>query len=390
METGFHPLLFIAFVLMIWQGYRMRAMHRHYWGIGLFSSGKLSIKRLVSGIVAGAVLSASMIWNHWDAGMTPALGWWIGGVTLLLGWVRVRMMGISYAVGIVSLLTLIGRTWDAAVIDAAGGFPAFLLQELDVAPLLLSAGVVTAIGGLFIVWMGDQSYCPVLLPRRGKSVGAFALQSLWVVPILLPLGDSWLIYPVMLAHADQAISRDKKQRARMTGLWFIGLGVTLAVIGWAGLHVNAWEWAGAVWALLGPKFLTRLSYNQENKGTPKFHMDQRGMRVLAIQEKSPAADMGIRPGDVITHANGQAIHNMTDLYAAMQQSPAFCKLEVLDENDEKRFVQRSRYAGEPHQLGILPVSETSHPGRCPDRFGLWTWLTHQTSYRRNGMDMPIT
>lgn len=386
MVSVLHPLLFVAFALVIWQGYRLRALHRHYWGAGLFSPGKLSIRRLVSGMVAGAILSAVIFLIHWDIGYTPALGWWIGGLTLFFGLVRVRMMGISYAVGIISLLALISGLLGATMIGAAGDSLIFSLQELDIAPLLLSTGVITAMGGLLTVWMGDRSHCPVLLPRRGKSVGAVVLQSLWVVPILLPFDGSWLIYPVILTHSDQAISRGKKQRARVTGLWLAGFGTTLAVIGWAGLYLKTWQWAGAVWALIGSELLIRLSYRQENKRAPKFHMDRRGLRVLAVQEGSPAADMKIRPGDVITHANGQAIHSMTDLYAAMQQSPAFCRLEILDENDEKRFVQRSRYADEPHQLGIFPVSETPHPGPYPDRFGLWAWLIRRMPYQRKGMD----
>ena len=67
--------------------------------------------------------------------------------------------------------------------------------------------------------------------------------------------------------------------------------------------------------------------------------------------------MGIRPGEVVTRANGQAVYNTTDLYAALQLSPAFCKLEVVDGDNERRIVQRSLYADEPHQLGLVPVEE---------------------------------
>ena len=235
-----------------------------------------------------------------------------------------------------------------------------------------------------MIWSGDHSYFPVLLAHRGKSIGAIALQALWAVPLLLHTSNGWLILPALLVYSDLAVTRYAKQRARITGMWTVAFGIVLAVLSFTSLYIEAFLWVGAMWSLIGQEVMIRLSDWQERNGVPKFRSPGDGIRVLAVKADSPAAEMGILPGETITHANGQAVRNMTELYAALQMSPAFCKLEVVNEDHEQRFAQRSLYANEPHQLGIIPVGESAPvEGRLPHRLGWWTLFMGRTDYRGN-------
>lgn len=385
MDTVLNPLLYASIVLVIWQCYRLRAQHRRFWGVGLYAPGKLSVARIVAAVAAGAVLSAVFAVGGLNFGLTAAHSWWLWAAVLLLGLVRVRLMGFSYAAGSVSLLSLFSQWVDASAAEPVIRSLLLSLKELDVANLLLFTGLLTVAGGLFTAWQGEKAHCPVLQPWRGKSIGTFFLQSFWAVPVLLPtVSGGWLVFPVLLVYNDLAVSREPQKRAHLTGLWTVCFGVTLAIIGWAGNYTEVLLWAGAIWALLGQEIVMHFSYRQEHNGVPKFQESDNGIRVLAVKEGSPAADMGIRPGETITHANGQAVHSMTELYAALQRSPAFCKLEVVDENNEQRFVQRSLYANEPHQLGVVPVDDSPRSsGRHPYRFGWWSLLMGRTDYREN-------
>ena len=384
MDTFLNPYLYVAFMFVIWHGFRLRAWHRRFFGISLFSPGSLVTRRIVSALVVGAAVSAVMLLFDWDAGIKAVHGWWLGTVAVVLGLFRVRWMGFSYVAGATSVLALVCQRIDLTAVPSAIKSVLLSLQTLDVQNLLMFTAVLTVLGGLLTVWEAGRSYCPVLMPHRGKHVGAVMLQSLWDVPVVVQTGSSWFVLPVPLVYSDFAVARTKEQRARFTGSMTAVFGATLALVSIMPFTFNAdiWLWIGALWALFGQEGVTRLSRRQEVSGTPVFRMREDGIRVLAVKAGSPAEEMGIRPGEVITRANGQAVYNATDLYAALQQSPAFCKLEVVDGDNERRIVQRSLYADEPHQLGLVPV-EGSPRGEAPSlhRYGWWTLFTDRTSYR---------
>jgi hypothetical protein len=46
-----------------------------------------------------------------------------------------------------------------------------------------------------------------------------------------------------------------------------------------------------------------------------------------------------------------------DLHFAINQNPAFVKLEVMDDQGEIRFVGKPRYTGEHHNLGLILVPD---------------------------------
>src|SRR4029079_19150000 len=81
--------------------------------------------------------------------------------------------------------------------------------------------------------------------------------------------------------------------------------------------------------------------------------DERGLRVLAVIPGTPAEAMGIAAGEILHKVNGQSVRTKDELYAALHIDSAFCKLEVLNHEGQIKFVQRARYAGEHHQLGVV-------------------------------------
>lgn len=387
MEAMLNPFIYLAFLLVVWQCYRLRTWHRRFWGVSLFSPRPLSIVRIGSGLAAGAVFSAIFMLSRLDFTLTATHMWWLWAAVILLGLIRLRFMNINYAAGIVCIGVLLSEWIDVTTIDATVREGVLSLQTIDVVSLLLFAGMMTVVSGLLVMWQGERAYCPLLLPRRGKSVGAIALQSLWAIPVMIPTVTGWFLFPVLTVYTDLAITRSTQARARLSGLMMVVFGITITIISLLSARMQSLLWVAAIWTLIGQEVWHWWSKHQEQHGTPRYMMRKDGVRVLGVRHGSPAAEMGIAPGDTITGANGQAVTHMTELYAALQHSPAFCKLEVTDEQGEKRFVQRSRYANEPHQLGILPVENTAHPGGISslDR-GWWQFFTKRTHYERLTME----
>jgi hypothetical protein len=109
----------------------------------------------------------------------------------------------------------------------------------------------------------------------------------------------------------------------------------------------------ALAALLLHELLIWSSAKRESEGTPLFVHDQRGLMVLGVVPGTPAAQMGLQSGEILHKINGVRVRTKEELYEALHRNSAFCKLEVLNREGEQRFVQRSRYAGEHHQLGVI-------------------------------------
>ena len=78
---------------------------------------------------------------------------------------------------------------------------------------------------------------------------------------------------------------------------------------------------------------------------------------MGIIPYSPAEKMGLEVGEIITKVNGMGVNTEREFYEALQRNRAHCKLEVLDNQNQIRFVQRALFEGEHYELGILFAEE---------------------------------
>lgn len=140
-----------------------------------------------------------------------------------------------------------------------------------------------------------------------------------------------------------------KQTAQQWGLYAVIL-LVIALVSW---WVEPMLWVAAIGMLLSFEMLHWLNLHNESKQSPSYAPLDQGLRVLAIIEGSPAVHMDIQVGDTVLEANGQAVNSLAELYEAMSINPAFCRLKLLNHEGEVKFAQRTRYADEHHQLGII-------------------------------------
>jgi len=67
--------------------------------------------------------------------------------------------------------------------------------------------------------------------------------------------------------------------------------------------------------------LTLLAINDTIRAQAGFPASVRGLIVLVVESESPAADMGIRPGDIITEIAGKSLESLTDFYGIINAAP---------------------------------------------------------------------
>ncbi|THF80746.1 PDZ domain-containing protein [Cohnella fermenti] len=397
------PFLYLAVLLAWWHAKQEVVLQRAMFHVRLYSSLTVAFYRTLAGIGAGVVLSVLSLGTGGRLDEATLVCLWIALPVLAL--LRLRYVCIAYGAGALGVVQQI-LEWSG--VSAADGAAAKALLGIDVPALLVLAGLLHIGEGLLVRWQGSRFAVPLFLEgKRGKPVGAFALSGLWPVPLLwlvpatgtaggfslpwTPLSDldgsvaSWALlgFPVLIGFTDRTTTKWPEIKARELGWGLIVYGVVIA-----GLAAGAWYWqplaiVAAIAAFALHEGLLLWGRSGEAGREPLFAQNGRGVTVLAVLPGTPAAELGFLPGEKIMKANGQKIGNKEQLHEALQLQAAYYKLEIANRDGEVRFAQRARYAGEPHQLGlILAPDEDADWVAAPRSGSIWQGLQRAGAKRR--------
>ncbi|WP_377887712.1 PDZ domain-containing protein [Alkalihalobacillus sp. R86527] len=243
--------------------------------------------------------------------------------------------------------------------------------------LALMAGLLLIVEGVLINQNARKQTSPRLVrSKRGKLVGAHEVQRLWLLPLflfipsgtieanawwpLLEFGEqtySFLILPLPIGFRKLIHHTLPVPEIKRNGVHVGTVGVFATLLATVSYFINA-EWlALSVFPLI---VIARSAILLLHRGMNKpayFNERNEGLVILGILPESPADQMNLQVGEVISKVNGLSLGNGTDFYTALQQNAAFCKLQVLDFNGEIRFEQRALYNDQHHELGLLFVKE---------------------------------
>ena len=120
----------------------------------------------------------------------------------------------------------------------------------------------------------------------------------------------------------------------LTGNWVLQWGISVALV-----MVSCYDIGNQWWRI--------------RHRSPVVTAATDGIRVVAVQPATPAAHMGLRPGDIVVTCNDTPVHNHRELYAALQRSAAYCRLRVRTVTGDMKLVESSLHAGDPHEVGIV-------------------------------------
>ncbi|MGG1552385.1 PDZ domain-containing protein [Paenibacillus ferrarius] len=298
------------------------------------------------------------------------------GITIVLMLFRIRFLCLAYAVGILGIAQAV-LSWLPNADSLQQSYKlAATVAGADIPSLLVIVAALHLLEGLLVSTQGARMVSPLFLEgKRGQMIGGQQLQGFWPVPLFLlvpfaggstaelpwptlfapELGMGWtlLAFPAMIGFTELTISKLPRKQAKFSGnlLYVYGLvllGAAIAAHFWSPLML-----LGALLAIGLHEGLLYYNAWSEDKQIPRYMHAMNGLMVLAIVPGSPAEELGIQVGEIIHKVNGHRIRHRTDLHAAMSLNSAYCRLEVLNEQGEVRFLKRAIYAGEHHQLGIL-------------------------------------
>lgn len=399
------PYFYLAIVLTWWHAARETALQRKMFHVRLYGALSITLKRLGAGVLVGVALSVASLAT--GAELTPGTLVCVWAATLLLTLFRLRYICLAYAAGALGML----QAALSAVEDGSGpewiGHIIRAIDQIDVAGLLLVAGLLHVAEGLLVRLQGARTAVPLFLEgKRGKPVGAYALSGVWPIPLvwLVPAAGtsgfalpwtpwfgggadallwSLLAFPVLIGFSERTTTYWPEQKARMSGYLLMVYGAVIALLAagsvyWAPLAIVA---SVLVFAL--HEGLVWISRFREAGRQPLYAQDGSGVRILAVLPGSPAMEMGLMAGETILKVNGRATRTKEELYAALQRQSAFSKMEVVNREGHVKFLQRARYAGEHYQLGlILAPDDAAEFVAAPRAASLWRSLRDAGARRR--------
>jgi Trypsin-like serine proteases, typically periplasmic, contain C-terminal PDZ domain len=369
------PFYYIAVLFIIVQYMRQITLERRMFAVRLHIWPRLVAKAILAGLAAGVI--ASIVGAFIGISLSGDAVLWLWGSAVVLLLFRIRYLCFAYGAGMLALLQwIIGFT----PLEENGGWiggMASSLAGLDMPGILVLVALLHLAEAFLVRRQGDKLATPLFLEgKRGKLVGGYMLQGFWPVPLLLlvpaaggasvvnlpwtPLfGGDWtqgwtvVALPMIIGFSEMTRTMLPQAKARHAAkglLWYSLLLTGAALLAW-------WQPAllpiAAICSLLMHEAIIWRSRAIEAAQSPLYVNDQRGLRILGIVPGTPAAEMKLLAGEIIVKVNGTRVYSKEDLHEALQNSSAMYKLEVLNTDDEIKFVRRARYEGEHHQLGVI-------------------------------------
>lgn len=280
------------------------------------------------GIVAGVIGSVLMAGLNLSISLAGLEYLWPLAILLML--INPRFLCFAYAGGILSLSHLLF------------GWP-----EINVSQLMALVGVLHLMESFLILVSGHLGAIPTYMKlSSGEIVGAFSLQRLWPIPLALlilskpipfelefelirrePFYPFYLVVAA-LGYSDIALSQTPKEKSRTS---FVYLGIYSVILLTLSIFSDIYPplvWIAVLFGPLGHELVIKLGLQREFGGRPIYRTHHRGVMVLDVVDKSPAALAGLRSGDIVLSVNGTLVDNKPFLEKTLQEAPGEVRLKI--------------------------------------------------------------
>lgn len=386
------------YILILMMGYLQikRRMHLEEIWLGFLRDTVVNqlMYAMLYGMITGLVASTLIVIIGVPLDLNTILVIW--PFALILTLFNERYLCFSYAGGIASLLSLIF------------GWP-----KIDVSAVIALIGILHMTEGLLIILDGHRYALPVVMEhKRFKPIGAFVMNRLWPVPLVvltvpaeaisaaggtIPMPGWWpffgmqnesglMLLPlaIMLQYSGLAVTALPRRHTRLTGLLIMLYSFFL--LGLAVLSVR-FVWMSYTGAIIMPilhETILHFAKKSQLEGNPILGAPWRGLRVLEVLPDYIGSKMGIESGDILLSVNGKSINSEEMLIETLGQAPLYLWMD-LDRRGEVITLEYRHYRRGEDKLGIVFVPrKTSRYFQADEQGGLALRLWRRLVQRNNG------
>ncbi|MEI5907636.1 PDZ domain-containing protein [Bacillus spongiae] len=366
-----HPLFYLSFVVVFLVGYLRIQRERRDFHVRIYDMYQELRFLLPIGIVLGVV--GSLITLGIGVSIPFSAIVVMGAITfILMISSKLRLVSAAYTIGTSYLILVIMDyfQWEFSVFNVT--VTGHNVEELVGMTVLLA--LLLIIEGLIIQLNGAKQTSPQFTKStRGLTVGTHISKRLWLLPMFLLIPgegfslpfDWWpiatvgeqsfllILLPFPIGFYQRIQSTLPKRAIKETGKQVFWLGGFVGIAAASGYVSPTLSALAVAVAIVGREWVALKQRSQEDNRPYFFSPQDKGMMVLGVIPNSPADKLGLTIGEVIEKVNGFYVKDEQSFYDALQKNRAYCKIEVLDINQQIRFVKGALYEGDHHELGIL-------------------------------------
>lgn len=368
-----HPVFYYVFILAAVLGVSRVKRERKDFHVRA-ENAYYELKQLIPlGLIIGLVLSMVTV----IVGIVIPIEFiiFIALFTFILSFTRqIRWLTPVYTIGLAFFASLFFLSQKGEFPFVQSQTPEWNMNLLPPMAVLLCLVIIAE--GIFIFKNGIKGSTPrIIKSKRGLRVGIHEVKRVWLLPVFLVIPSenlaspfewwpvfsigsetySILLIPFAIGFAQQIQSMLPEVVVKQFGKKVIILGVVLTVLSLIGYWYPLASIIIVALAIILRELLSLRHRLAEENRPLFFSRKQQGVMILGVIPDSPAEKMGLSVGELIMKVNGVGVNSEDSFYTAMEINRAHCKLEVLDVNDQIRYVQRALYEGDPFKLGILFV-----------------------------------
>ncbi|ENQ3078385.1 PDZ domain-containing protein [Bacillus cereus] len=368
-----HPALYVFFVSSFFIGYLRVLRERKDFSFKVYDILYELRTSIFAGIGLGLILSLITVGTGLIVSQASVIIMAIWTVSFAMI-AQYRYLSPAYTLGIAIAAAVLSSKIPFSFLQLQEG------EESSVVSLAILLGLMLVVEGILISKNAANYSTPKLRKgKRGLNIGLHESNSLWLVPlfVLIP-GDaltqfvSWwpvvsvgsqkfslFLVPFLVGFTRTVKSFEPKGALLFTGRRVFGLAAVVLVLGIASYwwHILAIVAMGA--AMLGRLTIAVQERLEDERRPAYFSSRDNGLVVLGTIPGTAGEELNLKPGEIIVKVNGIVPTTVDGFYNALQSrsTGAFCKMEVVDTNDELRLVQHAIYEGEHHELGIVFVEQ---------------------------------
>ncbi len=368
----FNPLFYWFFIFVFISGVIRIKQERYFFGIKIFGLFYEWKKVVFISLMSGLVLSL----------VTIGTGFILNYNILFLLIISTIIMSLGFNPAYLSAVYTIGLAYVVLL------FLPLLSEKLDIIislPTSIQFTQLTILLGLFLIIeaimikkVKNNQIPPTLkLSNRGVWLGALNMKKATLIPffIFVPseslgfISGFWpyvniaetqyslLLFPFIIGFNYQILNEHVYSASDKIAKRTLFLGIIIIILASVSYYIPAFSFIAILIALIGKEFMT-INYKMKSKKGEKYYVPlDKGLRILAIIPNTPADRLNLLVGETIVRVNNTEVNSEKEFYRALQHKSASFKLDVLNKEQEVRFVTGSLYESEDHNLGLVFPSE---------------------------------
>lgn len=370
-----NPLLYITIIFTVLLGYRRVIRERQSFKIRIHWGLSETIRLLREGWLAAFCVSLVSLLVGIVLPMEYIMLVTVLSILFVVSFYY-QLASVVYPFGMAFLVLWVTFTqnWGFTLFGFTINASDLKLSMLSSIPLLI--GILLIAEGMLVQKYGADLASPRLQrTARGLKAVTFLSKRLWILPVFLVIpGDTitsfvsywpvfslggetygFILFPIVIGFQQRARKMLPMYFYPQMGRTIVLLGALVFVEGVISYFYPILGLASVLVAIIGRILISVIYGLSERKGKFAVTPQNEGVVIAAILPNSPAEAMGLQIGETIRKVNGESVHSEEELYRALQQNAAQCKIEVLDTDGEVRLRQHIVFHHDHFRIGLLLV-----------------------------------